>query len=186
MESFPRTDHPLSLRQILVGLRAPIFLALLLFFAGFAYGYLNPTVAEPWMEQLEELAEGLHGASPLTIFITIFINNSLTAGLSILLGPFLGILPAVSAVVNGGLLGIVALRHGEELWKIIPHGIFELPAVFLAWGLGFWCAGALLSHSRLHVLKVRMKAGLDLYVRLIVPLLFIAAMIETAAILFLP
>lgn len=75
-----------------------------------------------------------------TIFF-IFQNNLSSAFFGMLLGIFLGIIPLLNAVVNGVIVGYVfakasALSGWTVLFKILPHGIFELPAIFIALGMG--------------------------------------------------
>ena len=58
-----------------------------------------------------------------------------------ILGIFLGIFPIITTISNGVILGYVLKRTAEsvgviEFWRLFPHGIFELPAVFISLGLG--------------------------------------------------
>ena len=62
-------------------------------------------------------------------------------------GIVLGIFSIITAIANGYLLGFVSLLVVKQagisvLWKLFPHGIFELPALFISLGLGlrlgFW------------------------------------------------
>jgi stage II sporulation protein M len=178
--ALPRLRHDLAL------VRRPIFAAAALFLLGFLYGLLQPESITPWMDRLEQMAGRLQEASPFRIFLVIFVNNTLTAALSILLGPLFGIFPAVSAAVNGALLGLVAVLYPADLWKLVFHGIFEIPAIFLAWGLGFWCGAGLWRADRVSQIKFRLATAFRLYWQLIVPLLFLAAVIEALAIVYLP
>lgn len=61
--------------------------------------------------------------------------------LGVILGLVLGIFPIIFAIVNGYVLGFVASITVESeglfvLWRLLPHGIFELPAIFISLGLG--------------------------------------------------
>ena len=56
-------------------------------------------------------------------------------------GVIFGVFPILGAIGNGYLLGFVAVNAVKvdgviSLWRIFPHGIFELPAVFISLGLG--------------------------------------------------
>lgn len=75
---------------------------------------------------------------------TFFIrNNSQPFLLSIVGALSLGLLTAFLMVFNGVIVGNVAAAVGGELGVgyiltgIAPHGIFELPALFIAAGVGF-------------------------------------------------
>ena len=67
----------------------------------------------------------------------LFLHNVRTVASSMLAGlvPFL-FLPAAILLLNGGLLGVVLSLYGKSAWKllllgILPHGIFEIPAIML-------------------------------------------------------
>jgi len=56
-------------------------------------------------------------------------------------GIFLGIFPLIIIIINGYVLGFVANQTamvfgGGILWRLLPHGIFEIPAIMIAVGLG--------------------------------------------------
>ena len=56
-------------------------------------------------------------------------------------GVLLGIFPLMSVIANGYLLGFVVAASVRSqgiliLWRLFPHGIFEIPALFLSLGLG--------------------------------------------------
>ena len=75
------------------------------------------------------------------LILFILQNNAKTAFFAMFFGIFFGIFPFVNSVINGLTLGYVLNSVWEvsgvsEFWRILPHGIFELPAVFLALGLG--------------------------------------------------
>ncbi len=82
--------------------------------------------------------EGLTG--PQLIFF-IFSNNVWVSFIGLILGMFMGIFPIIAITSNGIVLGyvlnkIIAVVGPYELWKLLPHGIFELPAIFIALGMG--------------------------------------------------
>ncbi len=113
----------------------------------------------------------------------IFFNNVQSALFGLLFGIFFGIFPLLTSLVNGLVLGYVfhrvyAITGIHEFWRILPHGIFELPAVFIALGLGLRLGMFLFSKKPLHTLKERFILSLVLFLAVIVPLLIIAAIIE--------
>ncbi|SDY91584.1 stage II sporulation protein M [Thermoactinomyces sp. DSM 45892] len=97
-------------------------------------------------DHFEKMIQGL-GANPSWFKVSkeIFINN-LTACLMLIgMGALLGIPTISSLMTNGLLLGYINTVSSQETgisgWslfftKIVPHGVFELPAIFLAAALG--------------------------------------------------
>jgi uncharacterized membrane protein SpoIIM required for sporulation len=75
----------------------------------------------------------------LTSFI--FLNNIKSAFFGMIFGVFFGIFPVIVTLVNGYFLGYVssiAVKEGGaiSLLSLLPHGIFELTAIFISLGLG--------------------------------------------------
>ena len=71
----------------------------------------------------------------------IFLNNLQSSFFGLVLGVFFGIFPIITTIVNGYILGFVSIKVVSVegifvLWRLFPHGIFELPAVFISLGLG--------------------------------------------------
>lgn len=87
-----------------------------------------------------ELADEGH----LELTATFFITNNTPPFLAAILGALtLGFLTVVIMVFNGVLVGNIVAVAGTEmgfgvvLALLAPHGIFELPALFIAAGVGF-------------------------------------------------
>ena len=96
------------------------------------------------------------------------------------MGVFIGLFPITSAVVNGYLIGFIANHAVAEkgvlvLWRLLPHGIFELPAVFISMGLGLKIGIGLLKEENL---KKNFVNALRVFVFVVLPLLIIAGIIE--------
>ena len=163
--------------------RKPLLIAVIIFLAGIVFGLTYPWHGEGLLSALKGLARQLSGKSLPFLILTIFFRNSLSAAISIGLGPFLGIVPILGAVTNGLLVGTV-LSHIRETDKInailqlIPHGIFELPAIFIAWGLGIWQGIWFLQKNVDHSLKERRHKAFRIFFIILIPLLLIAATIE--------
>jgi len=97
---------------------------------------------------MEELGEGEPGQAgvgdgfELSAGFFIFQNTPPFLA-SIVGGLILGVVPFVIMVLNGILIGNIAIAVGSEtgfgliVALIAPHGIFELPALFIAAGIGF-------------------------------------------------
>ena len=117
----------------------------------------------------------------------IFLNNSVKTFLVLILGVLGGILPVFFLLLNGYAIGLVLYlsiqSHGvvSSLMAILPHGIFELPAVLLGASIGiFLGAQAIkrLSGKFQTSLTRDFGRGLRLFWSIILPLLLLAAFIE--------
>ncbi len=149
--------------------------------------FVHPEIAFQLRELLQQFVGMFHGMSRLQLFIAIFLNNSVKTLLAILLGPLLGIVPVVFLLINGAILGAVipmavaSMGLWSSVMTVIPHGIFELPAIFLGTSVGIQLG----LHPFLRLagktdssLLSEFPKGMRLYVRIIVPLLLLAALIE--------
>jgi len=122
----------------------------------------------------------------LNIFqlIGYILLNNLKASLS---GLFLGfifcILPFLICLVNGYVLGFVSKQVIHEagilqLWRLLPHGIFELPAVFISLGIGLRLGVYVLKYSSDKNIFEFLKKAFWTFAFIVLPLLVVAAIIE--------
>lgn len=122
--------------------------------------------------------------------VALFLNNLQAMALSVLYGfiPFL-FLPALSLGVNSIILGALAALYSNNgfsllmlLAGILPHGIFELPALFLSLGAGLCLCKNVSAYIRKNekgVMKPLLLNILRVVCVLILPLLAAAAVMET-------
>ena len=127
-------------------------------------GILNETYDLNWIEMI----------------FFIMQNNMQVSFMAMLAGIFFGIFPFLNAIANGVVLGyvgsIVSAEVGFlELWRILPHGIFELPAVFISLGFGVRLGVAVFKRRNI---GRELYGALNAFLMIIVPLLVIAAVIE--------
>jgi len=72
------------------------------------------------------------------IFVIILLNNVIALVFSFCLSPLFCIVPMIALVLNGMVIGIVASAVLEQesmvflMAGLLPHGIFELPALIIA------------------------------------------------------
>jgi stage II sporulation protein M len=104
-----------------------------------------------------------------------------------ILGIFFGVFPIITIIINGYILGYVALATTNaesffSLWRILPHGIFELPAVFISLGLGLKLGTFIFHDDKIKSLKEFFVSSIKVFLFIIVPLLIVAAVIEGALI----
>lgn len=119
--------------------------------------------------------------------LALFANNLRAMVLGILYGfiPFL-YLPALALGVNAAILGMLAsLIDGQWLLLaagILPHGIFELPALCLSLAAGLCLCQNINRYIRKNekgIMKPLLLNILRVTVLLVLPLLVIAAVMET-------
>ncbi|MEK6844564.1 MAG: stage II sporulation protein M [Nanoarchaeota archaeon] len=119
-----------SIKLVITIFVASILTGLLL--ANYLSAFINPL--------LKDLIDQTTDLSTLELIMFIFFNNVSTSLIGLALGLFLGIFPIIVAVTNGVILGYVLERTAQisilEFWRLLPHGIFELPAVFISLGMG--------------------------------------------------
>ena len=150
-------------------------------------GYFFPIFYEEQiMDFLKSLINETEGFTVWQMIVYLFQNNLLSAFFGLFLGIFFGIMPIANSIINGYLIGFVAgktvaIEGISVLWRLVPHGIFELPALFLSLGLGLRLGLTLFTPKRLS----RVFAdSLRVFVFVIFPLLLIAAIIEGILIVF--
>ncbi|MCL5018639.1 MAG: stage II sporulation protein M [Candidatus Pacearchaeota archaeon] len=135
------------------------------------------------MKFVEELFETTKDMSMSQLIGFIISNNTKSTFFGILLGMFFGIFPIISAISNGYLLGFVSALSVQNagfsvLWKLLPHGIFELPAVFISLGLGLKLGTFIFKKEKMKHLKEYTINSFKVFFLVIVPLLIIAGIIE--------
>jgi stage II sporulation protein M len=161
--------------------------AIVIIFLVFAFiGFFLPipeSLLERILEFIREIIEKTENMSLVELINFIFINNLKVSFLGMAAGIFFGIFPILEALGNGYLLGFVAMNAIKvdgilSLWKILPHGIFELPAVFISLGLGLRLGLHIFIRKKKRNFKESIIESLRLFVFVVIPLLIIAALIE--------
>lgn len=157
-----------------------------IFFLFFIIGFFIPApehIAQHLFEIMIEILETTQDLSGPELTAYIFVNNLSASFTGLILGILLGIFPIFGAILNGYLLGFVSAISVEAagifiLWRLLPHGIFELPAIFISLGLGFKLGWTLISKREREYFKDHLLQSLKVLFFIIVPLLVIAAIIE--------
>jgi stage II sporulation protein M len=153
-----------------------------LFCLSFLVGFVCPIFyVEEIFEMIRELVFRFDGLSVWGTIWLIFTNNLMASGVAMMLGVFVGVFPLVSCVINGYLVGFVG-RYAVEaegiwsLWRLLPHGVFELPAVLISMGIGLKLGWSVVAGHK--SLKKNLREGLRFFGFVVVPLLVVAAVIE--------
>jgi len=170
-----------------------IYSIIIIFFAFVLIGFFIPApliIREKITQFIKELLEQTQNMSQIELIRFIIFNNVKSTFFGILWGIFFGIFPVTSAIANGYLLGFVSsfsVNGGGilTLWRLFPHGIFELPAVFIALGLGLKLGTFIFHKNRLEHLKKYVINSLRIFLLIIIPLLIIAGIIEGTLIVLL-
>ncbi len=156
------------------------------FFVFALLGFFVPTpdpIAREILKIIEEIVKKTEGMSGFELIRFIFFNNLQSSFMGIAFGIAFGIFPVLFAIFNGYLLGFVAsmaveAEGGGVLWRIFPHGIFELPAVFISLGMGLRIGIEVLQHNKFKSFKNYLYEFARVFILIVVPLLIIAAIIE--------
>jgi len=119
---------------------------------GVGFVNLNPGFGEEVMSLFNDQVVGqILSDSQAILAFKIFLNNLTTCVLLFLGGASLGLVTMLILSVNGLLIGVVTeLVRAQQgalyiVAALVPHGIFEIPAVLISGGLGFLLARAIIS-----------------------------------------
>jgi stage II sporulation protein M len=175
-----------------MGFKRWLFTAVFLFAAGLAWGLVTSVEAPDILTEnaaaLEEIADFLVPLSQPSVFLFIYAKNVAAVLVSFALSPVLCLVPVVALVLNGGLIGLISVLTIQEkslaflLAGVLPHGIFELPALIIgeAAALNFGAAviAALFRQDKKERLLTALRQNAR-YLLISAILLFPAALIET-------
>ncbi len=156
--------------------------------SGYMYAASNPFESAMVLQELSDELGWITDLDPVLILFVIFLNNAIKSFLAIVFG-VLVIVPTMFIMFNGYILGIVmceSVRIEGPLYvaaAILPHGIIELPMVIGSAALGTRIGMMVLLRisgkiSTKEILSA-LKWSISYYFRWILPLLFVAAVIET-------
>jgi len=156
-------------------------------------GFLVPApefISGEIMKILQELITKTQGMSSFELITFILVNNIQTTFLGMIFGIILGIFPIITTMINGYLLGFVSamsvsLEGGVSLLKLLPHGIFEIPAAIMALGLGFKLGTFPFKKNYKKAFREYLENSIRVFLLIILPLLLIAGIIEGSLIFLL-
>ena len=189
-------EHFTKLRQFYRGeLSYHLFIATVAFCVmivlSFILGMVRPSIASGAIQYFANMIKdaGLVDDKGAFSALGIFGNNIRAFVVTACYGfiPFV-FLPVVSLALNGAILGLFAafyVNNGQSLLVylagILPHGVFELPALVLAMSCGLYLCRVITDYVRFNR-KGTVKAALANIARVLVlnvlPLTAIAAVIE--------
>jgi len=162
-----------------------IWAAIFIFFIATIIGFLyQPPWAINWViEQMKKALADTIGMNASQLISYIFLNNIQGAFMGILFGFALGAFPLLVTLLNGYVVGYVCSSAVSSsgissLLNLLPHGIFELPAIFISFGMGIKFGTFIFYKEKLKYFNKFFINSLRVLIFVILPLLIIAAIIE--------
>ena len=166
----------------------------LFFILGFSLIYIAPPeILDPLLDEIrkmiEEIIKESQGKNFIEMWWFIFFNNSSIGFISILGGILFGIFPIIFLISNGVSIGLisslVASKEGLwTLWMLVPHGIFEIPAIIISFAIGIKLGAFIFNKNIWKEFKFRLQNSLRVFFLIILPLFIIASIIEAGLIVF--
>jgi stage II sporulation protein M len=180
--------------KYLKNLKNYLWFSFILFFLAILFGFFFPLLFQDAIKDLvASLIEKTSGMNNIELIQFILLNNLKASFFPLVLGIIFGIYPILSLIINGYVLGFVAGKTVAVggilvLWKLFPHGIFELPAVLISVSLGLKLGMFLFLYKGKN--KGRefikwLKDSLRVFLFIVIPFLIIAAIIEGSLIILL-
>ncbi len=166
---------------------APLFtLCCFLFLFSLAMGYtLGDEMSGQSLQDLLGTFPDVSNMGLVELFGYVVANNAFKSLLFMIGGLLGGVLPLFFVVFNGFFIGWVAYSLGSTVGLgfvaagLMPHGIFEIPAIILAMSIGMSLGYALLNRLRGQGdLWRETRLALGLFINRVLPLLILAAVIE--------
>lgn len=169
-----------------------IYAIIIIFFLFSFIGFFTPTpeiIEQQILKFIQELLERTQDMSQGDLITFILLNNLQSSFTGMIFGFFLGIFPMLAVITNGYLLGFVASESVKVegvliLWRLLPHGIFELPAIFISLGLGLKLGTFIFQRNKAESFRDYFWNSLRVFLLIVIPLLIIASIIEGNLIFF--
>jgi len=167
----------------------------LIFSVAFLAGVLAPSSTRLQMtEAFQVVADNYRGLAGGKLFFTLLLHNVMATIFVLITGVIVGIIPTFAIGANGFVLGVVYRQTAEMVGyskaalKVLPHGVFELPALLIAASYGLWLGVTVVRKMRgkeSTLLRFNIEHAFRRYFTIVFPLLIVAAGIETALILWM-
>jgi stage II sporulation protein M len=147
------------------------------------FGVQSEEINDAVREQLKEILQRFQGLNTFETVVAIFFNNLVASFLGIIGGVFFGVITLGFIFTNAYVIGFVVRESVNIggigiLWGLVPHGIFELPAVFISFALGIKLGMFVFDKDPWKELKFRFNNSMKIFIYVVVPLLVVAAIIE--------
>ena len=174
-----------TLRQARYG----ILIAMLVYALSCTGGWIYADALGFFEQAAGSLANKFEGKQGLDFIFSLFLHNLAATYIAMCLVTLWGLFPMVNAIANGLILGwLVGTENGPSLvdaaTMLVPHGLFEWPAMMTAWGVGLWRGAGYRFSAVPGTWFHRWKQANRVYFFIVLPLLLVAAIIEGRAHLF--
>ena len=159
------------------------------FLLGVPFGYaLYDKVEGIMLPVLKQLKEIISHETNLETALNIFFNNYKVSIYLVIAGTL--ILPTLVIMFSNGFIVGFIIKYLQLkdlgllffLKGVVPHGIFELPALFIAGGIGLRIGLSFLSmdnRKRTKEVSQSIREAAVIHILVVTPLLLLAAFIET-------
>jgi uncharacterized membrane protein SpoIIM required for sporulation len=168
-----------------------ILFVVILFSTGIVIGFTNIFKISEFIDlSVDSLMNQLKDSRGFELFIKILLNNLEATAFMVVGGIFFSIVPTLAALMNGMMIGfmfqdtqlVAGMSIFETALTLIPHGIFEIPALILALAIGVKLGDLPFKDRKIEFIKLNFKNIFYCYLKIIFPLLLLAAGIETIGI----
>jgi len=166
----------------------------LIFVAAFLAGIRAPSSTRQQMsEAFQVVVDNYRALDGGMLFFTILLHNVAATIFLLVSGVIVGIIPTIAIGANGFVLGVVyrqtaeGMGYSKAALKVLPHGVFELPALLIAASYGLWIGVMLVRRIRgkeSTLFRSNIAHAFRQYLAVVFPLLIVAAAIEAALIIF--
>jgi len=154
---------------------------------GYAVAQNYPAETQTIIEEIKKMFLFKEETTQWELFFFILENNITKLFVILPLGIFAGLIPFFSVFSNGFILGVFAQVVSQETsWPffilgIMPHGIIEIPVLILSSAIGMRIGKVAVYRlfSKKESLREEFAKALKFFILVLIPLLFIAAFIET-------
>jgi len=173
-----------------------VLILILIFAASFLAGTVAPSSIRRQMTEMVQVVVGSYrGLAGGALFFNILVQNLLASIFVLISGVVVGIVPTFAIGSNGFGLGVLFRQAAEvsgyskAALKILPYGVFEIPALLIAASYGLWLGVMVVRRMRgkeCPLLRFQIEHAFRHYFAVVFPLLIVAAAIETALILWMP
>jgi stage II sporulation protein M len=168
----------------------------LVFAASFLAGTIAPSaIRQQMIDVFKGVVGNYRGLAGGMLFFNILIQNVMATIFVVISGVMAGIIPTFAISSNGFGLGVLYRQASEvsgfpaAALKVLPYGVFEIPALLIAASYGLWLGVLAVRRMRgkeSTLLRFHIEHAFRRYFAVVFPLLIVAAAIETALILWLP
>jgi stage II sporulation protein M len=170
-----------------------ILILALIFVAAFLAGMVAPSSTRQQMtDAFKVVTDNYRGLAGGKLFFTLLLHNVMATIFVLISGVLVGIIPTFAIGANGFVLGVVyrqtaeVMGYSKAALKVLPHGVFELPALLIAASYGLWLGVMVVRRIRgkeSTLLRSHIEHAFRRYFAVVFPLLVFAAGIETTLIL---